>query len=351
MKIRTRLTIRYLIATLLLGFAVFAVLEQLLFPDAGFDMLQILNVKLLAIWAISFLVLFVIGYLMARNALNPVSKIIKQVEKITASNLNQRVETDNPRDEIGELAATFNDTLDRLEESFEPQKMFVSNVSHELRTPLAALIAELELSLRKERSNEDYKNVVESALIDARKIEKLSNGLMDLAKASYHTNQIKMSAVRLDEILLDASTIVMQADNKCSVNLIFDENNEHTSASLSDREQNITILGNEYLLRTAFVNLIENNCKFSQNHTSTVQILLSEQSISIRFSDTGTGISPEDISQIFKPFYRGKNQFFSAGNGIGMTLVERIVNLHNGSIVIDSKEGVGTSFTLTFGLF
>jgi signal transduction histidine kinase len=342
MKIRTKLTIRYLTATLLLVIAVFVVLEELLFPRAGFDMLRILNVKLLAIWAISFTVLFIIGYFMARNALSPVSKIIKQVEKITASSLSQRVETENPKDEIGELAATFNDTLDRLEESFDAQKMFVSNVSHELRTPLAALIAELELSLRRERSNEDYQKVVENALVDARKIEKLSNDLMDLAKASYHTDQIKMTTVRLDEILLDASTIVMQACEKHNVNLIFDESN-------SD-DRTATILGNEYLLRTAFVNLIENNCKFSQNHTSTVQILFSDQTISVRFSDTGIGISSEDLMQIFKPFYRGKNRRFSAGNGIGMALVERIVKLHNSTISIDSQEGKGTVFTLRFEL-
>jgi signal transduction histidine kinase len=342
MKIRTKLTIKYLTATLLLSIVVFIVLEELLFPREGFDMLRILSIKLLIIWAISFAILFIIGYFMARNALNPVSKIVKQVEKITASSLSQRVEADNPKDEIGELAATFNDTLDRLEKSFDSQKMFVSNVSHELRTPLAALIAELELSLRRERSNEDYKQVVENALVDARKIEKLSNGLMDLAKASYHTDQIKMTTVRLDEILLDASTIVMQACGEHNVNLIFDENN--------DPDHVITILGNEYLLRTAFVNLMENNCKFSQNHTSTAQILFSNQAISVRFSDTGVGISPEDLAQIFKPFYRGKNKQFSTGNGIGMALVERIVKLHNGTISIDSRDGKGTIFTVTFGL-
>ncbi|MDR0332193.1 MAG: HAMP domain-containing histidine kinase [Dysgonamonadaceae bacterium] len=342
MKIRTKLTIKYLTATLLLGIVVFIVLEELLFPREGFDMLRILSIKLLIIWVISFAILFIIGYFMARNALSPVSRIVKQVEKITASSLSQRVETDNPKDEIGELAATFNDTLDRLEESFDSQKMFVSNVSHELRTPLAALIAELELSLRKERSNEDYKQVVENALDDARKIEKLSNGLMDLAKANYHTDQIKMAIVRLDEILLDASAMVMQANNGHSVNLIFDEN--------SNDDRTATILGNEYLLRTAFVNLMENNCKFSQNNTSTVQILFSNDTISIRFTDTGIGISSEDIEQIFKPFYRGKNRHFSTGNGIGMALVERIVKLHNGLILIDSREGKGTVFTVTFSL-
>ena len=340
MKIRTKLTLRYLLAILLFVVLATAVLEELLFPEVGFDILRILHIKLFVIWAVSFAVFFVLGYFMARKALEPVSKIVKQVEEITASNLSQRLAVENPEDEIGELAITFNDTLDRLEKSFESQKMFVSNVSHELRTPMAALIAELELSLHKERSNEDYKKVVENALADARKIEKLSNGLMDLAKASYHADQIRMSAVRLDETLLDASSMVMKARGEYNVDLIFGDN--------TDDDRMVTVHGNEYLLRTAFVNLMENNCKFSQNHSSAVQILSSHHKVFIRFSDTGIGISPEDMKLLFKPFYRGENHHFSAGHGIGMTLVERIVKLHGGVISVHSHPGEGTVFTLTF---
>jgi signal transduction histidine kinase len=317
-----------------------AVLEELLFPGGGYDTLRILQFKLVAIWVISFALFFVIGYFMVRKALEPVSKIVKQVEEITASNLSKRLEIDNPKDEIGELTATFNDTLDRLEKSFESQKMFVSNVSHELRTPMAALIAELELSLHKVRSNEDYKKVVENALADARKIEKLSNRLMDLAKASYHTNQIRMNSVRLDETLLDASSIVMKARGDYNVDLIFGDN--------TDDDRMVTVHGNEYLLRTAFINLMENNCKFSHNHSSTVQILFSSNKVFIRFSDTGIGISPEDMKLLFEPFYRGENHHFSAGHGIGMTLVERIVKLHGGAISVNSQQGEGTVYTLTF---
>ena len=218
--------------------------------------------------------------------------------------------------------------------------MFVSNVSHELRTPMAALIAELELSLHKERSNEDYKKVVENALADARKIEKLSNGLMDLAKASYNTDQISMASVRLDEALLDASATVMKAQSNYNVNLIFGVN--------TDDDRMVTINGNEYLLRTAFINLMENNCKFSHNHSSTVHISFSEKKVFVSFSDTGIGIPNEDIEQIFKPFFRGENRNFSAGNGIGMTLVERIVKLHGGSVSIDSHKNKGTVFTIGF---
>jgi len=325
---------------MLLVAAVFAVLEELLFPQEGYDMYHILNIKLIAIWVVSFAVLFIIGYLMARSTLKPVSKIVKQVEEITASNLSKRVEIDNQKDEIGELAATFNNTLDRLEQSFDSQKMFMSNVSHELRTPMAALIAELELSLHKERSNEDYKKVVENALIDAHKIEKLSNGLMDLAKASYNTNQIRMTPVRLDETLLDASATVMKARSDYNVDLIFGDD--------TDDDRMVTIHGNEYLLRTAFINLMENNCKFSHNHSSTVQISFSDSRVFVRFSDTGIGISHEDLELIFKPFYRGENHHFSTGNGIGMTLAERIVKLHGGTISVSSQQGEGTVFTLTF---
>ena len=340
MKIRTRLTIHYLLATALLVIAVFAVLEELLFPQEGYDMFHILNIRLLGVWFISFIVLYIIAWFMAKSVLKPVSKVVKQVESITASNLSKRVDIKTSKDELGELVDTFNDTLDRLEKSFESQKMFISNVSHELCTPMAALIAELELSLHKERSNKDYKKVVENALSDARHIEKLSNGLMDLAKASYNTEQIKMDKVRLDEVLLDASTMVMRGNKQYYVELVFNE--ESADVELP------TILGNEYLLRTAFVNLMENNCKFSENHCSNVRIAMAEKMVFISFSDLGIGISEEDMKHLFTPFYRGENKSFTPGNGIGLTLVDRIVKLHGGEIEVNSERNKGTTFVLMF---
>ena len=327
-------------ATAVLVFFVFFVLEWMLFPQDGYDMFHILNIRLLAMWVVSFIILFVIGYFMARSVLKPVSKVVKQVEEITETNLGKRVMVDNKKDEIGELAETFNKTLERLEKSFDSQKMFISNVSHELKTPMSALIGELELSLHKERTNEDYKRVVENALGDARKIEKLSCGLLDLARAGYCVQQVTMSPLRLDEVLLDASSIVLKANSSYNVEILFDEN--------TDDESFITIVGNEYLLRTAFVNLIENNCKFSDDKSSVVEISFSEPDAVIRFSDKGIGIPAGDMEHLFEPFYRGTNKYFSEGNGIGMALVERIVKLHEGVILLDSKTGVGTVFTLRF---
>ena len=340
MKIHTKFIIKYFSLTVLLVVATFVVLEKLIFPQEDYQLFHSLEIELLVGWVALSAIVFVIAYYMTCRELRLVSKIVKRVDNITASNLSERVEIENPKDEVGELAATFNDMLDRLEKSFDVQKMFVSNFSHGLRTPLAALIAELELSLRKERSGEDYIQTIENALIYARDVDKLTNDLTDLAKANYRADQIKMTSVRLDELLFDVSRVVMQAHSNYNIDLIFDEDN--------DDERLITVYGNEYLLGTAFINLMKNNCKFSHNHNSTVHISFLDNKVYIRFSDTGIGISPEDMKQLFKPFYRGENRHFAPGNGIGMALVERIVKLHGGTISVDSVLGEGTTFILSF---
>ena len=338
MKIRTKLTLRYLFVSTLLVVFVFIILEETLFPQDGYDMLRILNIRLLLLWLFSFAVLFLIGYYMAKSALKPVSHIIRQVESITASNLSKRVMVASSHDEISELATTFNHTLNRLEKSFDAQKMFVSHISHELRTPMAALITELELSLRKERESKDYKETIENALSDARKIEHLSRGLLDFARASYNVDQITISSVRVDEVVMEAYGIVLKANPKYKIDLFIDNDSDDDSA--------ITVWGNEYLLLTAIVNLIENSCKFSANHTARIDIAFTNTEIVISFSDTGIGISEEDLSQLFTPFYRGANKTHAPGNGIGLALVERIISLHGGSINVVSEVGVGSCFTL-----
>ena len=162
------------------------------FDGYGYAKLDALRNILLILWGIGLAVLAVVGYFLSRSALSPVSNIVRKVEKITASNLDERVPVADEKDELGELAVTFNHTLDRLEQSFDAQKMFVSNVSHELRTPMAALIGGLEVTLLKERSGEAYRKAVEEALTDADKVVKLSEGLLNLARASYQPEQISI---------------------------------------------------------------------------------------------------------------------------------------------------------------
>lgn len=305
----------------------------------GYAKQKALSHLLLVIWLAGIIVLGMAGYLLARSALSPVSRIVDEVEGITESNLDSRLPVPNPGDELGELAQTFNGMLERLGKSFDSQKMFVSNVSHELRTPLAALTAELELALLKPHREEgDYRDVISNALDDARKLERLSGGLLDMARADYEPERIAMKEVRLDELLLDARDTVIKANRDYSVELIFEQETGDDSM--------ITVKGNEYLLRTAFVNLIENNCKFSGDRTSSVQISYYGTDSILRFSDTGIGIDENDRDNLFNPFYRGSNKGYTTGNGIGMALVQRIITMHKGSIEVNSHVGEGTVFTV-----
>lgn len=303
----------------------------------GYTKLTRLTTLLIILWGVGLGIIALIGYLLARASLRPVRQIVEKVDVISESNLNSRLYVKKEHDELDELSETFNQMLDRLKQSFDNQKMFVSNVAHELRTPLAALITELEVAqLREHRSDKEYRLVITNALSDAEKLKHLITGLLDLAKADYDISRISTEELRLDELLLDARETVMRANKEYSVDLLFDQDAE------DDRV--VTVRGNAYLLKIAFVNLIENNCKFSANKSSDVQISFDAQNSIVRFSDVGIGISADEFDKIFTPFYRGSNTTHIKGQGIGLALTKKIIILHKGNLTIHSIKGEGTTF-------
>jgi signal transduction histidine kinase len=304
----------------------------------GLKKLTTLRLALGAGFAMAILLTLIAGSIFSRKALQPVSEMVGKVEEISASHLDLRIGTGNGTDEMAELAITFNRMLDRLEKSFEAQTQFVSNISHELRTPLAAIIAELEVSAIKERNNEEYREVIRLILLDARKLSRLSNDLLDLAKASYDQVKISFKELRLDEVLLDARQGVLKSNPHYKVDILYEREIEEGDF--------ISIKGNEYLLKVAFGNLIENGCKFSRDHQCTVSISFEEDKTILRFTDHGIGITADDLAHIFTPFYRGENKKYADGNGIGLSLTAKIINLHQGSMTVDSRVNKGTTFTI-----
>ncbi|SHF44732.1 sensor histidine kinase [Dysgonomonas macrotermitis] len=316
------------------------VITAVAYDGYGYAKLHRLTINLIILTFICIILSFALGYFLARRALKPVSEISDRMKDITANNLHLRLLNYNEHDEFGELATSFNKALDIIESSFESQKMFVSNVSHELRTPLAALIGEIDYALLKERTIQDYIKTLQNSKYDASRLIKLVNGLLDLAKASYEESRISMTEIRIDEVVLDARKDVLKADPQYKIDIQL--------APLTEDDTALIIEGNEYLLKTAFSNLMENNCKFSENNTSTVKISSEQNAICISFSDTGIGILPEDMENIFKPFYRGKNKEFITGNGIGLALVDKVIKIHKGQIGINSAIGVVTTFYIRF---
>jgi signal transduction histidine kinase len=304
----------------------------------GLAKLHDLRIALVIGFLVAILLTFLAGYLFSRQALQPVSQMVGKVEEITASHLDLRISEGRGKDEIAELAITFNRMLDRLENSFEAQRQFVSNISHELRTPLATIIGELEIAAKKGRTPAEYEELTRLILQDAHRLVKLSNGLLDLAKASYDKAEIAFKEVRLDELLLDTRQAVLKSNPDYGVNIIFEREIEE--------DDFISVFGNEYLLKVAFTNLIDNGCKFSDDRQSTVAISFHAKNVILRFSDTGIGISSEDIANIFTPFYRGANKKYAEGHGIGLSLTDKIIHLHQGSLSVASRVSEGTTFTV-----
>lgn len=177
----------------------------------GYANLAELGRTLCLLFVVGLGVLCGVGYVLARASLKPIRDIVKEAETITARDIDRRLPVKNADDELGELSTAFNALLERLETSFNAQKMFVSNVSHELRTPLAALMAELDLALQKERTPEQYRTAMGRVLDDARRMTKLVDGLLNLAKADYRKEAIKMQDIRLDELLLDVRSFILRA--------------------------------------------------------------------------------------------------------------------------------------------
>lgn len=309
------------------------------YDQYGFSKLNSLLRNIVLVFIASIIVIFVVGFYFAKRAFDSVKKITSKARQISATNLDLRLTDTDSKDELAEMTSTFNKMLDRLENSFDAQKDFVSNISHELRTPLAAIIAELQLSLSKERTVSEYKLSINNALEDSERLVQLSNNLLDLAKANYDRSEISFKPIRVDELLLDARQDVKLANSSYKVDIHFEKD--------IDDEKDLTVLGNAYLLKLAFINLFDNGCKFSTDQKSIVSVNFTPHNILLRFSDRGIGIAKEDIPHVFSAFFRGENKQFAQGNGIGLSLTKKILELHHGTIDIESEKNVTTTFLVS----
>jgi signal transduction histidine kinase len=301
-----------------------------------YGQLKIKNLKtiLFVVCLTSFLLFTLSGWFYSGKYLQPISNVIKQVEDISITSLNLRVDEGNGSDEIAQLARTFNRMLDRLEAAFKTQKEFISNASHELRTPLTSINGQLEVLMMKDRSAEDYKKVVESVLEDIKNIIDLSNRLLLLAHTSSESLENQHGRVRIDEIIWKSAEEIKKFNINYSINISIDD-------SLTDADQ-LIVTGEEFLLKTAVSNIIENACKYSDDHRVNIDINYSPGWISIAFADNGIGIEEADLAMVFEPFYRGSNAKMISGHGIGLSIVNRIIKNLGGNINISSVINKGT---------
>jgi signal transduction histidine kinase len=282
-------------------------------------------------------IIFVSGSLFPRQALVPLARLNEEISTISAGNLDQRVDEGNQRDEIAQLAINFNKMLERLESAFKIQKNFVSSASHELRTPLAAISSQLQLALAHERPAAEYRVFLQSILEDTQAVITLTNGLLMLAQSRLERDRIGFTSTRADEIVFSAQKELSISRPDYFFQIDYTEFPVEESALLVE--------GNEHLLRTAFINLMDNGCKYSMDKTVRINISFPQNKIKICFADQGIGIPRQETGMIFSPFFRGSNiKAQIKGYGMGLAICKRIIELHQGEIQVESAPGEGSRF-------
>jgi len=315
-----------------------AVIVVAAFDKEGEDGLQRLRFVLWSSFLAGMLIAAVGGYWFSKSLLKPVKKIADEVHEISAQNLTRRIQAGEGTDEWSYLSGTLNELLNRLQESFEIQGRFIANASHELSTPLSSISSQLEVSLQRDRDANEYRRVMQSVYQDVLQLNKLTQTLLEFAKASGTASGLDISLVRMDEILLQLKSEIIKLNKQYTVMLDF--------FNLPEEEEGLLVLGNEALLLTAIKNIVINACKYSTNKLAKIKLSVAQQKIVIEIADDGRGIAEADLENIFQPFYRAQNDFSVKGSGLGLSLAYRIIKLHKGSIETISAINKGSVFTI-----
>ena len=308
--------------------------------EEGIQFLKHLSQILLLSLLGALLIAFAGGYYFSKGLLQPIKKIADDVNDISVQSLSRRIKTGKVRDELFYLSDTLNSLLNRLQESFNLQKRFIANASHELSTPLTSISSQLEVSLQRERAADEYRAVMQSILQDVKHMSKLTQTLLEFAKASGSPGGLEIYPVRIDDVLFRLPTEMTKINPAYSVLFEFDE--------LPDQEESLLIFGNEELLFTAIKNIVLNACKYSPNNKAIVRLTMQQNEIMVNIQDNGVGIPEPELQNIFQPFYRLNSTSSNEGFGLGLSLASRIIKLHKGEIEVSSEVDSGTLFTIRF---
>lgn len=279
------------------------------------------------------------GLLLARLTLRPVDKMINTLQHITAENLKLRIHLPDTKDEVKRLADTFNDMIERLDRSFSSQQRFIQDISNELKAPMNLLKVEIKDALDKACQEQAHAHILKKALKDIDGYSKTVEDLLILS--SFEDSQMalvikKINITKLIEgILKDLKPI---ADEK-------------EIALSSFLREPIIVDGDEKRLRQLFINIVDNAVKYTYRKGSvSITAYKDGKYARVAISDTGAGIPENEIDYIFDRFYQVHARSANHGFGLGLSSAKSIVEAHKGNIIVESRYGKGSTFTVTLPL-
>jgi len=285
-----------------------------------------------------FLIVFAAfgGYFIISRAFVPVNKIMKTAKEISeSSDLSRRIHIGKGTDEIHELANTFDEMLEKIEQSFEKEKQFTSDASHELRTPVAVIMSECDYISECIETDNDLKESTDSIRRQAEKMSKLISELLTISRMDRNTIKTSFEKTNLSEIL----------------SFVCDEQEEINSGDIVLERQiseNVFAIADTGLIARMFINLISNAYQYSKSE-GRITVCLNEIKDRVVFEvkDEGVGIEKDDIPKIFERFYQVDNSRTSKENGsmgLGLAMVKWICECHGGIITVESEPGKGSIF-------
>lgn len=298
------------------------------------EQMQSLLQILISVSLVGLIFIYLFSNFLGVIAYEPITKIIEQIKERDAKNFTEPLKLNKSYAEIEDLIKTYNHFIDRMAQTFNVQKNFIDYVSHELRTPITALLGTLEVTNHKKRTLEEYENVIVQLKQYTNDLQETLDQMMLLsgAKTSFEFNQI-----RIDEVVWQViENAILYHQARINVDLQVENN------------QLLTIQGNEKLLEVALNNLVSNAIKYSNNQSILVQFLEINHRLQIHISDLGIGILETDIKQIKQNFFRGKNTQDFQGKGIGLSMANIILTLHQIDIEIVPNKPKGTIVKLIF---
>ncbi len=280
---------------------------------------------------------WILTFYVIRKQLIPLRNFHKKISEINILNLETSLETESDsKNEINLLSNEFNFMINRISDAYQKQKEFTAQASHELRTPIARISAQLENQLQ--NTDEKTKAVLKTIFSDIDQLNELINSLLILSKID-SKNSKSIEKTRVDEALYESIQKVNTQFKDFKINLIFDE-----SETLFDL---LEINGNQKLLEIAFSNLLKNAYLYSDDKTAKVEIKIEEGRLVLKISNSGKTLTSTEQKNLFQPFMRGKNALKSNGLGLGLRIVNRILNVYGYTIRYTSTENSNT-FQINF---
>jgi heavy metal sensor kinase len=278
------------------------------------------------------------GYLVAKRNLAPLGEMATQARRITGRNLDARLEIGPAAQELEVLAASFNELLSRLDQTFDSMRRFVADASHELRTPIAVIRGEADVALSQERSASAYRETLAVILDESRRLTRLVDDLLNLARADAGKVRLQVHDFYLGDLLQDCcrSAQALAAARGVAIEC--------------QSPEDLQFRGDEELLHRLMMNLLDNAIRHTPEGGRVVASLdAHDGEMALRVSDTGSGIAADALPHLFERFYRGDKARSrqDGGFGLGLAIVKWIAESHGGAVAVRSAPGAGSTFSVT----